>query len=170
MPVGPWVLIGIGILVLLVVAVLQASRRRRRRIALVINLRDVVIKPVAGHAAWYVDLRAEFDNAGDVPVSITAVRAVATRPGEADLEAKRVLGDEFLRDYDIVHPADIAMRLPILRQPGKRVGYRFHIFFSAHLHRLWQGGLIDIYATTPDGVTAKGECALAAPSGPDAGA
>ena len=153
----------IVIAVLVVITFRLGWHARKRQTKLSVNLRDLAIRTVPGHATWYVDLRADFHNVGNATISVGALRAVAAGPGESELESKRILGDKARQKYDHAHPPDITLRLPILVDPGRRVTYRFHIFFTAHLHRLWNKGQVHLHATTADGVTTTAECTLAAP-------
>ncbi len=164
MPLGPLILIVLGILFVLAFAIAQALRPRTARFGLAVVLRDPVVNPVSGHTEWYVDLRVEFINRGSTPTSVDALRATASCAGQAELKAKRVLGDEPHHSHEAAHPADISMRLPVCIAPRNRIEYQLQMFFSAHLRRMWDKGQIILYATTTDGRTAKGQCALRPPA------
>jgi len=165
MPPGPLALILVGVVMFLVFAILGAARPRVPRLGLVVSLRNAEVRPVSGHPEWYVDLQVDFVNRGSTPTSVHAVQAIALCAGQPELDAKRVLGDESHRVPRGSRPADIALRLPVWIAPGQRVRYRLHVFFSAHLRRMWERGRLAVFATTGDGRTARGECALRPPEG-----
>jgi hypothetical protein len=148
---------------LVLVALFTLYRRRDRRPDLVVHLTAPVIKPVNNRPEWYLDFVAEFANVSPRALSVTGLRATVSTPKQALLDAKRMLGDDESQHHAVAHPPDIALRLPIQVAPGHRVSYRFHIFFSVHLRRMWDSGLLHLYATDDDGIVYEAVRVLTAP-------
>ena len=161
---GIYITVGVSVLVVLgVVAVVLGRRGRKRVTPLSVGLRDLAIRSVPRHAAWYVDLKVDFLNHGAAPVSVTAVNVIVVGPDASELKPNRILGDKSARKYDHMHPPDVILRLPLLVEPARRATYRFHVFFTAHLHQFWPKGVIRFYATSTGGVTAQTESTLGGP-------
>ena len=146
-----WLTIVGAVLAAGVVGAFLHLRSRRARPNLAIHINAPVIKPVSSRAEWCMDFAAEFANVSHERISIGAIRAGVSTPRQAMLDSKRILGEDQARYREHGHPPDIALRLPIQVEPGERVTYRFHIFFSAHVRRMWEKGLLHLYATTADG-------------------
>jgi hypothetical protein len=157
-----YAIIVLTVAVLVLVALFTLYRRRGKRPDLVIHISAPVIKPVSNRPEWYLDLVAEFANVSSAALSVASLRFAVSSPKQAPLGAKRVLGDDESRRRAASHPPDIALRLPIEIAPGARVSYRFHVFFSVHLRRLWDRGLLHLYATA-DGAVYEAVRVLAAP-------
>jgi len=134
-----------------VLAAFLRGRARHARPNLAIHINAPVIKPVSSRAEWGMDFAAEFANVSHERISIDAIRVAVSAPGQAMLDSKRILGDDQAHSREHGHPPDIALRLPIQVEPGERVTYRFYVFFSAHVRRMWEKGLLHLYATTADG-------------------
>jgi hypothetical protein len=158
-----YIIIVLVITVIVLVALFTLYRGRGKRPDLVIHISAPVIKPVKNHPAWYLDFVAEFANVGPVALSVTGLRSAVSAPKRAPLDAKRILGDDESEHHAVAHPPDIALRLPIQIAPGCRVNYRFHIFFSAHLRRMWDKGLLHLYATDDGGAVYEAVRVLTAP-------
>jgi hypothetical protein len=158
-----YVIIVLAITVIVLAALITLYWRRGRRPDLVIHISAPVTRPVHNRPEWYLDFVAEFANVSSAAVSVTGLRAAVSAPKQPPLDAKRVLGDDASPHRTVAHPPDIALRLPIEVAPGGRVAYRFHIFFSVHLRRIWDTGLLHLYATTDDGATYEAVRVLTAP-------
>ena len=148
--------IGNGIIVAVIAVIVLAAlftlyRSRSKRPELVIHISAPAIKPVNNRPEWYLDFVAEFANVSSAALSVTGLRAAVSAPKQVPLDAKRLLGDDESQRHSVHHPPDIALRLPIEVAPGRRVNYRFHIFFSVHLRRMWDKGLLHLYATADNG-------------------
>jgi hypothetical protein len=161
-PVGGVILI-LAIAVIVLVALFTIYRSRGRRPDLVIHITAPVIKPVNNRPEWYLDFVAEFANISPAALSVTGVRAAVSAPKQAPLEAKRILGDDENQRHAVHHPPDIALRLPIEIAPGLRVSYHFHVFFSVHLRRMWDKGLLHLYALADNGALYEAVRVLSAP-------
>jgi hypothetical protein len=131
------------------------ARAQRTRPHLAIHMNAPVITPVSSRAEWCIAFAAEFANVSHQRISIDAIRAGVSAPGQAVLDSKRILADDQSRHRKGPHPPDIALRLPIHLDPGERATYLFHVFFSAHVRRMWEKGLLHLYATTADGTVTE---------------
>ncbi len=151
------------IAVVILAALFTLCRSRSKRPDLVIHLSAPVIKPVNNRPEWYLDFVAEFANVSSEALSVIGLRSAVSAPTQAPLAAKRLLGDDESQRSSVRHPPDIALRLPIEIAPGRRVNYRFHIFFSVHLRRMWDKGLLHLYAAADNGATYEAVRVLTAP-------
>jgi len=158
-----YLIIILVITVIILVALLTLYRSRGKRPELVIHISAPLIKPVNNRPEWYLDFVAEFANVSPAALSVTSLRSAVSAPLQAPLDAKRILGDDESQRHAVHHPPDIALRLPIEVAPGSRVNYRFHVFFSVHLRRMWNKGLLHLYATTLDGAAYEAIRVLTAP-------
>jgi len=158
-----YVIVALVITVVVLVALFTVYRSRGQRPDLVIHISAPVIKPVNNRPEWYLDFVAEFANVSPAALSVVGLRSAVSAPKQAPLEAKRILGDDESQRHAVHHPPDIALRLPIAVAPGRRVNYRFHIFFSVHLRRMWDKGLLHLYATADDGAAYEAVRVLTAP-------
>ena len=158
-----YVILVVVITVIILVALLTLYRSHGKRPDLVIHISAPIIKPVKNRPEWYLDFVAEFANVSPAALSVTGLRSAVSAPKQAVLDAKRILGDDESQRHAVAHPPDVALRLPFEVPPGSRVNYRFHIFFSVHLRRMWDPGLLHLYAATADGAVYEAVRVLTAP-------
>ena len=158
-----YAIIALVIAVIVLIALFTLYRRGGKRPDLVIHISAPVITPVSNRPEWLLGFVAEFVNVSPAAISVTGLRAAVSAPKQSALEAKRILGDDESQRRAAAHPPDIALRLPIEIAPKARVSYRFHIFFSVHLRRLWDQGLLYLLAATADGTVYEGVRVLTTP-------
>ena len=157
------VILVLAIAIIVLVALFTIYRSRGKRPELVIHITAPVIRPVSNRPEWYLDFVAEFANVSPAALSVTGLRAAVFAPSQAPLDAKRILGDDETQRHVVHHPPDIALRLPIAIAPGLRVNYHFHVFFSVHLRRMWDKGLLHLYAVADNGAAYEAVRVLSAP-------
>ncbi len=157
------VIAALVITVILLVALFTLCRGSGKRPELVIHITAPVIQPIANRPEWCLDFVAEFANVSPAALSVVGLRAAVSAPNQAPLEAKRILGDDESQRHAVHHPPDMDLRLPLQVAPGRRVNYRFHIFFSVHLRRIWDKGILHLCATANDGAVYEAVRVLTAP-------